>query len=171
MKKILALLMVSSWLFAAEDLKGGSYTDFYTTFGFFYDTTEELIPAMTIGKKSVSKNGNGVDYGATFGYLERKEKKDDYFVMFPRMEYIHYGPQDFKTFNGYFGIGACTTMYRLKQYSFEGLAGNVTLGFEFYREKDMNGFIQGKAYYPLLSVKANEPKGLTVFFFDVGLGF
>jgi len=171
MKKLLTLLVVSSCLFAAEDPHGGSYTDFYTTFGFFSDKFQEYVPAMTVGKKSVSRNGNGIDYGATFGYLERKEKKDDYVIMFPRMEYIHYGSQDFSTVNGYVGVGGCVAMYRLKQGNFEGIVGNVTVGLDFYREKNMNGFIQAKSYYPLLSVKANEPKGFPIVFIDVGLGF
>lgn len=177
MKKLLTLLVASCYLFASEDPRGGSYTDVYTTFGFFSDfgflsdKPQEYVPAITGGKKSISKNGNGIDYGATLGYLERKEEKDDFVLMFPRMEYLRYGSKDFSTVNAFIGIGGCIAMYRLKQGSFEGIVGNLTVGFDFYREKDMNGFIQAKSYYPLLSIKANQPKGHPMVFIDVGLGF
>jgi len=175
MKKLFTFLVVSSFLFAAENPQGGSYTDVYTTLGFFSDLdflsdkSQEFIPALTVGKRSISKNGNGIDYGATFGYLERKEKKNDFVLMFPRMEYIRYGSKG--AINGYAGIGGCVAMYRLKQENFEGIVGNLTFGADFYREKNMNGFAQVKTYYPLLSIKANEPKGSPIVFIDVGLGF
>jgi hypothetical protein len=175
MKKLftfLAVLTACSYLHASERFQeNSSYTDFYTTFGFISDKTQEYIPSISIGKKSVSKKGNGIDFGATFGFLGRHEKKDDFVLMFPRIEYIHYGSKDFNKINGYVGLGACTTTYRVKQGSFEGIAGNVTIGFDFYREKNMNGFIQAKTYYPLLSIKENYDKGFTLVFIDVGLGF
>ncbi|MGD2170018.1 MAG: hypothetical protein PVI40_07250 [Chlamydiota bacterium] len=167
------LLAFMAVVFGAKAQENSSkvYTDFYTTFGFFSDKFKEYIPSISIGKRSVSENGSGIDFGATGAYLERKSGDDDFVIMFPKVEYIHYGTKEFDNINGYIGLGASTAMYRLQEGQFKGIVGTMTAGVDFFRDKTLNGFIQAKGYYPILSFFARDGKDFPLMQLDVGLGF
>jgi len=163
----LFFIVITNFVTANES----NINDFYTTFGIFSDKFKEYVPTVSLGKKSISSNGNGVDFGATLGFLERRREKANYVLMFPRIEYIHYGSKNFENVNGYIGIGASSAMYRVRQGTFGGIVGNLTAGIDFFREKNLNGFVQAKSFYPLLSLRAKEKKAFPLISIDVGLGF
>lgn len=170
MKKIILFLIISATVYCSESKSG--YSDFYTTFGFFSDEFKEYVPSISIGKRKVSENGNGIDFGVSGAYLERNHMKDDYVIIFPKVGYIHYGTKNLDKINGFIGVGAGSAAYRFHERAFSGLVADATVGIDFFRDKNLNGFIQTRAYYPVLSFsKKYEKKQFPLVQFDVGLAF
>lgn len=169
---LLALIAVSTGVNAQEALPR-SYADFYTTFGCYTENFnfKDLIPSISFGKRSISEHGGGINFGATIAYLEKDSERDNYILMFPKIKYTHYGTVEFDGVNGYFGFGAAAAAYQLEGSRFKGILGIFTAGLDFFRDRTLNGFIQGEVSYPALSFFTKEGKDIFLFQAEVGLGF